>query len=59
LTRKSQEKTPVEAFVDELRKTKGGVTVTEEANGDTVVRTRDGDTHTFPAGWKPLDEKAD
>jgi hypothetical protein len=43
-------KTPkeVEAFVADLRKTKGGVVV-EEANGETVVRTRDGDVHRFQA----------
>lgn len=36
----------VEAFVSDLRKTKGGVTVVEE-DGETVVRTRDGDVHRF------------
>ena len=51
-------KQTVAAFVAELRKTKGGVTVTEE-DGKTVVRTRDGDTHTFDEAWKPLDEAND
>lgn len=41
-------KTPAEidAFVADLRKSKGGVTVTE-ADGETVIRTRDGDDHRF------------
>ncbi|WP_157944647.1 hypothetical protein [Mangrovicella endophytica] len=54
---KSQAKT-VEAFVEELRKTKGGVTVTEE-DGETVVRTRDGDVHRFNETWKPHEGEAD
>lgn len=37
-------KAEVDAFVADLRTTKGGVTVTE-GDGETVIRTRDGDEH--------------
>jgi hypothetical protein len=39
----------VDAFVADLRRTKGGVTVSE-ADGETVIRTRDGDEHRFKVG---------
>ncbi|WP_157069788.1 hypothetical protein [Aureimonas frigidaquae] len=45
----------VDAFVTELRRTKGGVTVTEEG-GATFVRTRDGDVHRFDHAAEPIDE---
>ena len=38
----------IDAFVADLRKTRGGVTVTE-ADGETVVRTRSGEEHRFAA----------
>lgn len=45
----------VEDFVADLRRTKGGVTVTEEG-GATVVRTRDGDVYRFDQSAKPTDD---
>lgn len=36
----------IEAFVADLRKTRGSVSVTEN-DGETVIRTRDGDEHRF------------
>jgi predicted phage gp36 major capsid-like protein len=52
MAEKSREAT-VKALVKELSKTKGGVTVSEE-DGETIVRTRDGDEHRF----KPLEGEA-
>lgn len=39
-------KAQIDAFVAYLRKTKGGVSVTEEGD-ETVIRTRDGDDYRF------------
>jgi hypothetical protein len=36
----------IDAFVADLKKTKGGVQVREE-DGETIVTTRDGDVHRF------------
>lgn len=47
-------KIEIDAFVADLRKTKGGVTVTE-GDGETVVRTRDGDEHRFATKAKKAD----
>ncbi|SFB82380.1 hypothetical protein [Tropicimonas isoalkanivorans] len=42
----SKSQAEIDAFVADLRKTKGGVSVTE-SDGETVIRTRDGDEHRF------------
>lgn len=39
-------KAQIDAFVADLRKTKGGVSVTE-AGDETIIRTRDGDDYRF------------
>ncbi|WP_167591612.1 hypothetical protein [Jiella endophytica] len=36
----------IDTFVADLRKTRGGVSVTED-DGETVIRIRDGDEHRF------------
>jgi hypothetical protein len=46
----------IDAFVADLRKKKGGVSVAEEG-GETVVRTRDGDVHRFKVS-KPKGKEA-
>ena len=47
-------KAEIAAFVAELEKTKGGVEVREE-DGETVIRTRDGDEHRFMVGTRKAD----